>query len=59
MNNVEFYTRYNNLAIEYSALDSRRSEMKPKDERIKQYELDQEMNKLFDDMMGTKIDIFA
>lgn len=57
MNKIEFYTRYDKLATDYLKFSADRIDMKDKDIRIKELELNQERNQLFADFTATMINI--
>jgi len=56
---VQFYTQYDNVATKVEALNANRPELSDKEERIEQLEINQEMNKVFTDFVGSQIDFSA
>ena len=59
MNNVEFYSRYYQIEAEYSKLNKEKVVENTISTQIKQNELSKEMNVLFDERMGGKINILV
>jgi len=59
MTPVQFYTQYDNIATKVEALNASRPELTDKEERIRQLEVNQEMNQFFADFVGSQIDFSA
>ena len=59
MTAVQFYSRYEDVATRVEALNASRPELSDKEERIEQLEINQEMNKVFTDFVGSQIDFSA
>ena len=59
MNSIEFYSRYYQIETEYSKLNKEKNIEFTVETEIRQNELSKEMSVLFDDKLGTKINILV
>lgn len=59
MNTIEFYNRYYQIASERLSLDFNRKDMSEKEIRIRESELIQKTNVLFNDYLGSNLNILA
>lgn len=59
MNSVEFYSRYYQIEAEYSKLNKEKNIEFTVETEIRQNEISKEMNILFDDKLGTKVNILV